>query len=216
MPSISVVFNNEEILGQSMVNDVYTIGRQQSCDIHIDNLGISRVHARIMRQGDGYIVEDLKSSNGTFVNAERIQAPRKLTNGDQITIGKYTIIYSAEDSGENPAAASAPTVATHPAADVMPGFDDVFSTMAMDTEQIRKKMMEMKQAKSSDTGPVLPPPPAPKSSAEKVKSAVEIAEDRAKKAEAAMRAQTRTHILIGAGVFVALIIAAVIAFFLLK
>lgn len=212
MPSVSVIFNNEEILGQSLGNDVYTIGRQQSCDIHIDNLGISRVHARLLREGSGYIVEDLQSSNGTFVNAERIQGRRKLANDDQITIGKYTIIYHAEESSDQ-AMASAPASSAPAQPEALPGIDDVFSTMAMDTEQIRKKMMEYRKEKGSDTGPV-PPLPSQKASTEKVKSAVELAEERARKAEAAMRAQTRKHVLIGAGVLFA--IAAVIAFFLLR
>ncbi len=64
-----------------------TIGREDSVEVQIDLKSISKRHARISRMGDGYQIEDLESRNGTYVNEERIQNPRRLVNGDQIALG---------------------------------------------------------------------------------------------------------------------------------
>jgi steroid delta-isomerase-like uncharacterized protein len=69
--------------------DVIVIGREeQSVDIAIADPAVSRHHARLTRQGDTYTIEDLKSSNGTFVNSQRISAPVLLAKGDIIDLGK--------------------------------------------------------------------------------------------------------------------------------
>jgi len=64
------------------------IGRGPDCDITVDERQISRHHAKITRQGDGYLLEDLGSKNGTFVNGQPLppHAPHTLKDGDQIGI----------------------------------------------------------------------------------------------------------------------------------
>lgn len=62
------------------------IGRSIGCDVLIDNEEISRRHARLEREGDGYRIEDLGSSNGTFVNGERVQEA-VVAFGDRIRLG---------------------------------------------------------------------------------------------------------------------------------
>lgn len=64
-----------------------TIGREENTDIRIEAASISRKHVRISRADGGYVIEDLGSSNGTFVNEERIQSPRRIVDGDQIALG---------------------------------------------------------------------------------------------------------------------------------
>ena len=64
------------------------IGRDASSDLVIDAPGVSRQHARIVRQGDGYYIEDLKSSNGTFVNGKRLERYTELAPGDRIHLGQ--------------------------------------------------------------------------------------------------------------------------------
>jgi diguanylate cyclase (GGDEF)-like protein len=63
------------------------IGRAPSCDIPIDHESVSRRHARVLRKGDAYWVEDLGSTNGTFVNDGRV-ASRDLAQGDQLKVGR--------------------------------------------------------------------------------------------------------------------------------
>jgi len=70
-----------------------TIGRSKKNDIHLNNLGISKKHARIVRKEGHYIIEDLQSTNGTFLLEEQIQ--RALLSGnDIVTIGKYSLVIS--------------------------------------------------------------------------------------------------------------------------
>jgi len=75
--------------------DIMTIGRDKDCDISIDDVGISRQHAKI-RKEEEYIIEDTQSSNGTFVNNSKIEK-YVLKNNDKIRIGKYTLIYKGEE-----------------------------------------------------------------------------------------------------------------------
>jgi ABC transport system ATP-binding/permease protein len=63
------------------------IGRDSGVDIQIDSPGVSRRHARLVQEGDGYRVEDLGSSNGTFVNGQRLSGAHLLKHGDQIGLG---------------------------------------------------------------------------------------------------------------------------------
>ena len=64
-----------------------TLGRAEDCDVVIDDQSISRRHARIASDGDGWIVEDLGARNGTFLDGSRIAGRHALRNGSVITIG---------------------------------------------------------------------------------------------------------------------------------
>jgi pSer/pThr/pTyr-binding forkhead associated (FHA) protein len=67
-----------------------TAGRHPKSDIFLDDITVSRRHAEIAREGDGYVVRDAGSLNGTYVNRERIEeAP--LTHGDVLQVGKYKL-----------------------------------------------------------------------------------------------------------------------------
>src|SRR2546423_3861857 len=73
------------------------IGRNEDCDVTIDNLGVSRYHAEILEKEGFYVLRDLKSNNGTFVNGRRIET-YNLNDGDEISIGKFTISFSGKSS----------------------------------------------------------------------------------------------------------------------
>lgn len=62
------------------------IGRDEGCDIVIADRQVSRHHARISLEGDGYILKDLGSKNGTFVNGQELAEPYALQDGDEIQI----------------------------------------------------------------------------------------------------------------------------------
>ena len=64
-----------------------TIGRQAQCEIQIEDTWMSRRHARLAWTGIEYIVEDLGSTNGTFVNGERVVGPRALRSSDRLQLG---------------------------------------------------------------------------------------------------------------------------------
>lgn len=74
---------------------VLTIGRNSECDIHLDDRQISRVHARIYWQNDGYVLEDMGSKNGTHINGQEVQGePGQLHDGDEIQIAlRYKLAF---------------------------------------------------------------------------------------------------------------------------
>ncbi|MFH2104106.1 MAG: FHA domain-containing protein [Chloroflexota bacterium] len=69
-----------------------TIGRDMSNTIPINDGEISRKHARLLLQGDGYVLEDFGSTNGTFINGQRISALHTLRPGDMIAFGENVVI----------------------------------------------------------------------------------------------------------------------------
>lgn len=76
--------------------DDVSLGRDVSNDIVINDAEVSRRHARFTRQGTGYALEDRGSTNGTFVNGQRVSGRRALSNGDAIGIGEtVSLTYEA-------------------------------------------------------------------------------------------------------------------------
>ncbi|MBI4460588.1 MAG: FHA domain-containing protein [Acidobacteria bacterium] len=82
-----------------------SIGRAAGNDVVIDNLAVSGHHAKLVVEEDHYIVEDMNSLNGTFLNNQRIRRSA-LKNGDEIVIGKHTLVYHDEGGVPVPPAAS--------------------------------------------------------------------------------------------------------------
>ena len=74
------------------------IGRDLSNDIVINDPEISRRHARLINQGSGFMVEDLGSTNGTFVNGQRLVGPNVLRPGDVVTFGeRLSLVFESSD-----------------------------------------------------------------------------------------------------------------------
>lgn len=80
---------------------VQVIGRDNTADIPITDPEVSRKHARITNQGGQIIIEDLGSTNGTFVNNQRISSPYVLKPGELIFLGEHvTLLFEAVQDGE--------------------------------------------------------------------------------------------------------------------
>lgn len=90
MIKILLKYKNELLKTFKFDKDEITIGRVKSCDIQIDNPAVSKQHAQIIKKQDNYLIEDLKSTNGTYLNTVRIIS-RYLKDGDVINIGKHTL-----------------------------------------------------------------------------------------------------------------------------
>lgn len=75
-----------------LAGDVLTIGRSPHSDLFLDDVTVSRHHARIVRDENGFLVEDLNSLNGTYVNRKRIER-HALTDGDELQIGKFKLAF---------------------------------------------------------------------------------------------------------------------------
>jgi len=83
-----------------VVGDRFVIGRGPQCDLIIDSPRVSREHAALVREGMSYVLEDLGSSNGTFVGEERVTR-QELQSGDVVRLGNevmLVVIRAAEPS----------------------------------------------------------------------------------------------------------------------
>jgi hypothetical protein len=93
VPSLTDPTGREHLLS----DEITTIGRALENDIVITSKRVSRGHARVRREGWRAILEDMGSTNGTFVNDERVLAPVELHDGDRVSIGDVTLIYHDPD-----------------------------------------------------------------------------------------------------------------------
>jgi DNA-binding response OmpR family regulator len=80
-----------------LTGETITIGRAVENDIVITSKRVSRQHARVRREGSEVILQDLDSTNGTFLNDERVLAPTALHDQDRITIGDVTFTFHDPD-----------------------------------------------------------------------------------------------------------------------
>src|SRR5512135_2929455 len=76
----------------SLEGDQLVIGRDSSSNIAINDAEVSRKHARLTFQGGKYVIEDLGSTNGTFVNGQRLVSPLVLKSGDVISLGEQIVL----------------------------------------------------------------------------------------------------------------------------
>lgn len=74
-------------------SDTTTAGRHPRCDIFLDDITVSRNHARLVRREGHVWVEDGNSLNGTYVNKVLIDAPTALRRGDEVQIGKFRMLF---------------------------------------------------------------------------------------------------------------------------
>ena len=70
-----------------------TIGRSPDCEIFLDDVTVSRKHAVLLERDDAFLIEDLGSLNGTFLNRRRIESEAELADGDELQIGKYRLTF---------------------------------------------------------------------------------------------------------------------------
>lgn len=83
-------------------NEKITIGRNPKNDIPIDNLAVSNFHAVVRKVLNAYYIEDLNSTNGTFVNEKKVDK-YQLLDGDQVIIGKHSLFFRfVEDKDGKP------------------------------------------------------------------------------------------------------------------
>lgn len=81
-----------------LTKETTTIGRKPSNDVHVDNLSVSGSHAQVITILEDSFLEDLGSTNGTYVNGKLIKK-HALEHGDNITLGKFQITYQNSEAG---------------------------------------------------------------------------------------------------------------------
>lgn len=78
--------------------DVIGLGRHKESDIFLNDITVSRRHAELRREDNTYLVTDLGSLNGTYVNRERVDKS-ELASGDELQIGKFRLLFLAAPAG---------------------------------------------------------------------------------------------------------------------
>ncbi len=78
--------------------DDISAGRHPDSDIFLDDVTVSRRHAAFRRTAEGFVVSDVGSLNGTYVNRDRVDEVL-LTGGDEVQIGKYRLVYFPSQAG---------------------------------------------------------------------------------------------------------------------
>lgn len=79
--------------------DVTSAGRHPDSEIFLDDITVSRRHAEFVRTGERYLVRDVGSLNGTYLNRERVEES-PLSSGDEVQIGKFKLVFLAGIASE--------------------------------------------------------------------------------------------------------------------
>lgn len=122
MPKMIVSIDGVVLKEVQLTKDRTTVGRRPYNDVVIDNLAVSGEHAVLEMNANEVVLEDLNSTNGTFVNGKTVKR-QQLHNGDSIEVGKYKIKFVNEVENDNfdktmifkPGMAIAPRTAASPA-----------------------------------------------------------------------------------------------------
>jgi hypothetical protein len=98
MPKISVMLDEVVINEITLTKERTTIGRRPYNDVVMDNPTVSGEHAILIKTGDQVVIEDLHSTNGTYIDGRSVKQ-QVLRDGDLMELGKYKIKYDAEMGG---------------------------------------------------------------------------------------------------------------------
>ena len=133
MPKIFLKFNEKVLEERTLSGSQLTIGRKPDNDLPIDNPAVSGHHARIFEEQGAFFIEDLGSTNGTFVNDTKIEK-HQLKNTDRIAIGKHLLVFQDD-------------VATAPVSPP-PKDADSDKTMILDTKKQRELLKAVQSMQS--------------------------------------------------------------------
>lgn len=102
-------------------SESFVIGRDPGSNLYIQDIEVSRRHARLIAQSGGFVLEDLGSTNGTFVNGERVRTVTVLRPGDEIRLGevvtlRYELDFNSLETTPPAQPAAAQSAAAQPAA----------------------------------------------------------------------------------------------------
>ena len=119
MPQLILLLDGQATTVE-LTGDETLLGRDPKCTLEIKSGMVSRRHARVFKNADEFLVEDMGSGNGTFVNGSKIDGPKSIKHGDRIKLGPVLLRF------ENTTGIGQPPVATRPSPPkpVRPRFDD--------------------------------------------------------------------------------------------
>jgi hypothetical protein len=93
MPKLTLMLDRQLVNVYEVDQPRIRIGRSPEMDIRVDNVSVSRWQAELERTTSGWLVRDIGSSNGTFVNGDRLINDRDLRPGDEISFGKFSLFF---------------------------------------------------------------------------------------------------------------------------
>lgn len=148
MAKLIVTLGEQEVQRFDIGAQPVSIGRLPDNQLVIDTPTVSAHHARVYREGPHYVLEDLKSTNGTIVNNQPI-ARHSLLEGDVVIIGKHALIFTRE--GEEPAgdAGAAPFVPD--VDDTVPVYETVVPKTAAATSRGRPGTIKIVSGQSAES-----------------------------------------------------------------
>lgn len=145
MPKLILKFDERQLQETAVGAHPVSIGRLPDNNIVIDNPAVSGRHARVFREGNHYVVEDLKSTNGTFVNQKPI-ARHTLLEGDVVLVGKHSLVFTLVGADQSEPAA-------HPVGAFVP---DVGGTVVLDTMKQKELLAGLDHGRPSQMHAVIP------------------------------------------------------------
>ncbi len=92
-PEKLVVLEPAELKGvEYLLSDEVTVGRAAGCGVALpDDTFVSQLHARVFRRDDDFFIEDLGSTNGTYLNGKQVSASSVVRKGDRVQVGRTTL-----------------------------------------------------------------------------------------------------------------------------
>jgi len=136
MAKLYLTFEGRPLKEFTLSHGTVTIGRLPDNLVQVDNLAVSGHHARISWSFERYVLEDLGSTNGTYVNEQRI-TKHDLKDGDKILIGKHTLEFADEWHEDGEAAA-------HEQTHVTPPVPQMHATVMLDTRKAKELLAQAK------------------------------------------------------------------------
>lgn len=148
MAKLVLSFNGDFVKEFELDKEILTIGRKPDNDIHIDNLAVSGNHAKILTILNDSFIEDMGSTNGTFIAGNKI-TKHALQNGESIVIGKHELKYenANADDGESE---FEKTMIIRPDAEGMPVTEEADKKLE---KSIGKIAADLASAGTSSNGP---------------------------------------------------------------
>jgi pSer/pThr/pTyr-binding forkhead associated (FHA) protein len=153
MPKLILKFDDRELQECAVGVQPVTIGRLPDNMVVIDNAAVSGRHARVYKEGNHYVLEDLKSTNGTFVNDKPI-ARHTLLEGDVVSVGKHSLVFTQKGGEQAPAAGG----------DGEQFVPEIGGTMVLDTLKHKTLLAGLDQGRPSQSHAVIPKTTVPTAS----------------------------------------------------
>lgn len=132
MPKLTLKSKNKTIGDFHLQKGIsFTIGRRKKNNVKIEDMAVSGYHAKIDTVGDGFVLIDLQSKNGSFVNEQLVNS-HWLKHGDIINIGEHSLVFNYSEKDKTPGEE----------------MEDLERTMVLDTNQYRSRMRKSNPTKS--------------------------------------------------------------------